>query len=155
TVTILHSFAGGSSDGAIPFAALIQGTDGNFYGTTTAGGSAYLGTVFQVTPDGTETILHSFTGGASDGNDPHAALIQGRDGNFSGTTAAGGNGGGGTVFRMALDGTVTILHSFTGPQPADGFNPRAALLQASDGNFYGVTSLGGSSNGGTVFQMTP
>jgi uncharacterized repeat protein (TIGR03803 family) len=153
TETILHSFTGGSSDGAYPSAGLIQGTDGNFYGTTAAGGSANFGTVFRVTPDGTETILHSFTGGGSDGAIPFAALIQGIDGNLYGTTTAGGSASLGTVFQVTPDGTETILHSFTGGS-LDGNDPRATLLQASDGNFYGTTFRGGSSNLGTIFQVT-
>jgi uncharacterized repeat protein (TIGR03803 family) len=78
TVTVLHAFAGGSSDGDTPKAALLQGSDGTLYGTTSAGGAANLGTVFKITTSGVFTFLHSFVGGASDGADPEAVLIQAR-----------------------------------------------------------------------------
>jgi uncharacterized repeat protein (TIGR03803 family) len=160
--TILYSFAGGSSDGAGPEAGLILGSDGNFYGTTEFGGASGDGTVFQITPSGTETVLYSFAGGSSDGEGPEAGLIQGSDGNFYGTTIGGGTNNDGTVFKLTPSGTETVLHFFAGGD--DGVGPRAGLIQGSDGNFYGTTYQGGSSNGiyqggssnlGTVFQITP
>ncbi|HUB67519.1 MAG TPA: choice-of-anchor tandem repeat GloVer-containing protein, partial [Candidatus Methylacidiphilales bacterium] len=168
-VTILHSFnydGTVSNDGIYPEAALIQGSDGNFYGTTLEGGGAGYGTVFKITPQGTVTILHSFGDGSvpNDGANPSAALIQGLDGNFYGTTTGGGAAGrgiynSGTVFKMTPQGVVTILHNFgDGSVPNDGQLPNAALIQASDGNFYGTTLLGpvaGIGNYGTVFKMTP
>src|ERR1700736_1540720 len=99
---VLHSFM---EHCACPVAPLIQATDGNFYGT-----SALANMVFQVTPDGTVTVLHAFTGGPEDGSLPFAALIQTTDGNFYGTTLQGGASGSGTVFQMTPDGTVTVLH---------------------------------------------
>jgi uncharacterized repeat protein (TIGR03803 family) len=168
TETILHRFANGT-DGAQPWAALIQATDGNFYGTTVYGGGSTncntvgpggCGTVFKMTPDGTVTVLHAFVGG-TDGAYPEAPLIQAADGNFYGTTSQGGGvtncEGGvqridcGTVFQMTPDGIVTVLHAFAG---TDGGNPGAALLQANDGNFYGTTNTCASGSG-TIFQMTP
>lgn len=164
-LTTLHSF--NNTDGATPGSALVQGTDGNFYGTTGYGGTtiacggAFLGcgTVFQITPTGTLTVLHSFNG--NDGNWPIAGLIQGSDGTFYGTTNEGSSRtacthGCGTVFKITSIGTLTTLHTFNG---TDGSYPTAALLQATDGNFYGTTSDGGSSNAcdlgcGTVFKMT-
>src|SRR6185437_13486609 len=122
------------SDGQIPYAGLIQGSDGNFYGTTYNGGSSGLGTVFQVTPTGTETVLHSFAGG-SDGAHPYAAVTQGSDGSIYGTTYQGGTSNLGTVFRVTADGTETVLYSFAGGS-GDGANPEAGLIQGSDGNFY-------------------
>ena len=157
SVDVPHALTARSSDGAVPSAALIQAADGNFYGTTAAGGIAMAGTVFKMTPSGTVTVLHAFTGGPADGANPSAALIQAADGDFYGTTSGGGGAPGaayGTVFKMAPSGAVTILHAFTGGA-ADGANPRAALIQATDGNFYGTTSAGGAANLGTVFQMTP
>jgi uncharacterized repeat protein (TIGR03803 family) len=149
--TILHSFAGGS-DGARPAAGLIQGRNGQLYGTTFAGGTANLGTVFTMTLDGTLTVLHSFLG-AIEGGRPEAALLEGRDRNFYGTTSMGGSGGAsGTIFRMTPDGTLTVLHSFQGP---DGASPNGRLIQAIDGNFYGTTQSGGNGGFGTVFRMTP
>jgi uncharacterized repeat protein (TIGR03803 family) len=148
TFSIVHVFTG--ADGADPMAVLIQATDGNFYGTTTAGGTSDLGTVFRMTPGGVVTTLHAFAGGA-DGANPQAALIQASDGNFYGTTLEGGIGWG-TVFKMAPDGTLTILHGF---DAFDGLSPEGSLIQATDGNFYGTTFGGGTSGSGTVFQMTP
>src|SRR3984957_20281827 len=135
TVTLLHSF-NSSTDGGYPQAGLIQGTDGNFYGTTEEGGPAsFGGTVFKMTPGGTLTILHAFTGGTTDGAFPYAGLIQGTDGNFYGTTAGGGTANQGTVFKVTPGGVLTILHAFTG-ETTDGAYPYATLIQATDGNFY-------------------
>ena len=128
---------------------LIQGSDGNFYGTTAGGGVIGVGTVFKITPVGAVTTLHSFTG--SDGVRPLAALVQGSDGNFYGATASGGASGLGTVFKITPSGTFTSLHSFAG---SDGASPQfGRWIQASDGNFYGTTIQGGAHNVGTVFKM--
>jgi uncharacterized repeat protein (TIGR03803 family) len=154
TLTILHTFVGGGADGVYPYAGLIQGTDGNFYGTTYSGGASNAGTVFQLTPTGTFTILHTFAGGSTDGANPYSGLRQGRDGNFYGTTFSGGASNAGTVFQMTPTGTLTILHTFVGGI-ADGAYPFAGLIQGTDGNFYGTTYSGGASNSGTVFQLTP
>jgi uncharacterized repeat protein (TIGR03803 family) len=157
THTVLHSF-GNPGDAKDPKAALIQATDGNFYGTTQDGPDSGFGTVFKMTPAGGVTILHAFTDGGLDGGHPLAPLIQASDGNFYGTTLDGGAGSNGTVFRTTPSGVVTILHSFSGG--ADGGLPYAALVQATDGNFYGTTRIGGASGGvpcsacGTVFRMT-
>jgi uncharacterized repeat protein (TIGR03803 family) len=154
TETVLHAFPKvGSSDGEIPYAGLIQGSDGNFYGTTYFGGSSAFGAVFKVTPSGTETVLYSFAGG-SDGEHPYAGVIQGSDGNFYGTTYQGGASGHGTVFKITPSGTETVLYSFAGGS-SDGANPEAGVIQGSDGNFYGATYLGGASGLGTVFELTP
>ena len=159
TLTTLHNFAGQPSDGAVPYAKLVRGTDGNFYGTTHSGGTNGDGTVFKMTPSGTVTILHSFTA-QGDGTNPAAGLIQARDGNFYGTT--NGNSSGqcaagncGTVFKITPGGSFTTLHIFR-PGQNDGGYPEDALIQASDGNFYGTTYGGGSSgcDCGTVFKMT-
>src|ERR1035438_1763288 len=155
TLTTLYSFTG--ADGENPQAGLIQASDGNLYGTTESGGTIILlgkpltfiwGTVFRITPGGTETTLYSFTGGA-DGGSPQAGLIQASDGNLYGTTASGGAGPRGTVFSITPGGTLTTLYSFYGNS-----GPQGALIQASDGNFYGTTSGGGTSGGGTVFRIT-
>jgi uncharacterized repeat protein (TIGR03803 family) len=151
TETVLYSFAGGSSDGSLPAAGLIQGSDGNFYGTTEAGGAGTVGTVFKITPSGTETVLYSFAGGSSDGSSPGAGLIQGSDGNFYGTTLLGGANEAGTVFKVTPSGTETILHSFAGD--SGGSVPAAGLIQGSDGNLYGTTLVGGASGLGTVFKV--
>jgi uncharacterized repeat protein (TIGR03803 family) len=147
--TILYSFIGGN-DGANPFVGLIQGADGNFYGTTYGGGTASAGTVFKITPGGVETVLYSFAGG-NDGANPIAALVQSADGNFYGTTILGGASGVGTIFKITPTGVETVLYTFTGGN--DGGNPTPGLIQGADGNFYGTTELGGTSNNGTVFKF--
>ncbi len=150
--SIVYSFAGGTSDGAYPAAGVIQGSDGNLYGTTANGGANGDGTVFEANPNtGAETIVYSFAGGASDGANPYAGLIQASDGNFYGTTANGGINGDGTVFEISSGRTESILHSFTGGS-TDGANPYAGLIQGSDGNLYGTTRLGGTDGVGTVFK---
>jgi len=158
TFTILHSFDG--TDGAVPN-GLVQGADGNFYGTTGVGGAINpcsadgdpgCGTIFQITPTGTLTTLHSFSG--SDGANPAAGLIQGSDGKFYGTTSFGGIAG--TIFSIIPGGTPVTLYNFCSQTNCtDGSNPAATLVQGSDGNFYGTTSRGGASDSGTVFKITP
>lgn len=153
TLNTLHSFTGGS-DGGQPQAALVQGSDSNLYGTTFAGGTLNTGTVFVITAEGTLTTLYSFTGGLY-GAQPQGALAQGIDGNFYGTTVAGGLSlsNAGTVFSINSLGTLTTLYRFSGG--SDGAQPRGALIQGTDTNFYGTTSAGGTNNLGTVFKMTP
>ena len=140
TLTTLHSFNGG--DGRSPEAALVQGSDGNFYGTTVLGGAHLKGTVFKIDATGSLTTLHSFSGSPGDGAVPFAGLVQGSDGNFYGTTASGGAFFQGTVFRMTPSGAITVLHSFNSFF-SEGAVPFAALVQGSDGNFYGTTAFGG------------
>jgi len=151
TILVLFTGANGINPGA-----LMQGSDGNFYGTTAYGGNSFdpslghsgHGTVFRVTPTGALTTLVLFTG--ANGANP-GALMQGSNGNFYGTTYSGGSSNDGTVFMMTPAGVLTSLGSFTG---SNGINPYAGLIQGSDGNFYGTTPNGGSSNDGTVFMMT-
>ncbi len=158
TLTTIATFNG--VNGAQP-TALIQASDGNYYGTTEDGGSGY-GTIFQLTAAGTLTTMYTFspaTGNAQlpgpDGAAPFA-LTQGADGNFYGTTSLGGTNdlpyGGGTIFKITPTGVLTTLYSFT---MSDGNSPRGSLLHASDGNFYGITTEGGSGLLGTLFQITP
>jgi uncharacterized repeat protein (TIGR03803 family) len=160
TLTTLYSFAGRPSDGALPEASLIADAAGNLYGTTFGGGSGNgYGTIFKLTPTGTESVLHTFTGG--DGAWPGAALIADAAGNLYGTTTGGGLNFG-TVFKLTLnaDGTYThgVLHTFTG-YPSDGAVPRGLIADAA-GNLYGMTTAGGGSacfdyGCGTVFKLTP
>jgi uncharacterized repeat protein (TIGR03803 family) len=159
TLTTLYNFCpqSGCADGQSPKAALVQGTDGNFYGTTYYGGNAACsggcGTIFKITTTGALTTLHSFD--SSDGVNPAAGLILAKDGNFYGTTYYGGDtacsGGCGTIFKITTTGALTTLHSF---DSTDGANPIAALIQASDGNFYGTTGDGGANFRGTIFKIT-
>lgn len=157
TLETLVEFDGGgtSNKGTLPTAGLLQGTDGNFYGTTREGGAFGWGTVFRMTPAGDLTTLVSFTLNeeSNKGAYPHSGLIRGSDGNFYGTTLAGGSSVAGTIFRMTPDGVLTTLTEFTGG--ADGGAPIAGLVQASDGNFYGTTNVYGPNGFGTLFRMTP
>jgi uncharacterized repeat protein (TIGR03803 family) len=161
TLTTLHDFCSqpNCADGFSPIAGLVQATNGNFYGTTNGGGNNGGGTLFEITPAGTLTVLHQFCSLAAcaDGGAPQGALVQSTDGKFYGTTAGGGAHGSGTVFKITADGTLTTLYSFCSLAAcADGINPYRALLQATDGNFYGTTTSGGNKNGGgTLFEITP
>src|ERR1041384_1357071 len=114
--TVLHTFEGGQ-DGARPIANVVLGRSGTLYGTTTEGGADDYGTVFQVTADGTETVLHSFHG--SDGISPEADLMIGKDGNLYSTTAFGGANGDGEVFKLTPAGELTVLYSFKGSGMGD------------------------------------
>jgi len=148
-ITSLYSFTNGN-DGAYPLGSLVQGTDGTFYGTASEGGWNNAGTVFKITTNGVLTTLYSFTGG-DDGYLPIAGLLQGTDGSFYGTTCFGGmygtgvagDGlGSGTLFRITTNGTLTTLASFNG---TNGAAPLGGLIQGTDGNFYGTTFAGGQS----------
>jgi len=152
TLTTLHNFAGATNDGASPYAGLVLATDGNFYGTSEAGGWSD-GTVFKITSTGNLKLLYSFDW--SDGAWPYAGLVLATDGNFYGTTWSGGANSQGTVFKMTPQGALTSLYSFCAqPSCLDGEFPAAGLVQASDGNFYGTTTYGGASGDGTVFTIT-
>jgi len=142
---------------------LVQAPDGNLYGTTAAGATNDAGTVFEITPKGALTTLYSFCslGGSSctDGFFPDAALIQGTDGNFYGATLAGGvhlsksSNLGGTVFRITPSGTLTTLYNFCSAKHCwDGQQPQAALVQDTDGMFYGTTFYGDTD--GEVFSLS-
>jgi uncharacterized repeat protein (TIGR03803 family) len=143
--TTLYVFS--LTSGYNPEAPLIQGTDGNFYGTTALGGKSVqpvcygvnstCGTVFKMTPAGKVTFTYQFD--QTHGAGPIGPVIQGTDGNFYGTTSAGGASGFGIAFKLTSAGVLTVLHDFMG---TDGQTPDAGLVQANDGNFYGVTSAG-------------
>ncbi len=156
TFTTLANFEG--LNGSRPLGSLVQGADGDIYGTTSAGGANGLGTIFKTTPDGAVTTLYSFGSSPTDGSVPYGGLVQGVDGNFYGTTSESGANSnqvfaGGTVFKITPGGALTTLHSFN---VSDGAYPVASLVQGSDGNFYGTTEQGGASgNNGTVFKITP
>jgi uncharacterized repeat protein (TIGR03803 family) len=157
-ITLL-SFDG--TDGANPVAGLVQATDGDLYGTTLGGGATGGGTVFEITLSGALTTLYSFcphpNNGCTDGNGPYAGLIQATNGDFYGETSSGGaNGHYGTVFKITPSGTLMTLHSFCSESGCtDGNEPVAGLVQATDGDFYGTTYIGGANGGGTVFTITP
>ena len=155
-LTSLHNFDG--TDGEYPESGVIQGIDGNFYGTTQSGGTGTsctgeipgCGTIFKITPSGTFSSLHSFQ--VTDGAAPAHKLVQGLDGNFYGATGTGGANGDGTVFKITPSGTLTTLHSFDG---TDGEGVSVGPVLGTDGNFYGVTGGGGANGYGTVFKIAP
>jgi uncharacterized repeat protein (TIGR03803 family) len=149
SVQVVHAFD--ESEFAVQ-GGIIEGIEGDFYGTTMSGGQFGYGTIFRMTPDGAVTFLHAFTG--EDGSGPRSALTQAPDGSFFGTTPAGGAFGLGTVFRMTSDGTLTVLHHFSGID-GDGASPFGALVHGFDGKLYGTTTEGGELGHGTVFQITP
>ena len=149
-LTTLHSFMSWTIDSSYPV-GLVQGSDGNFYGTTEYGGTKGGGTIFKITSGGALTPLYSFTNGI-DGADPEASLVQGSDGSFYGTTYEGGTTGFGTIFKITSGGALTPLYSFT--NGIDGGVPRAGLVQGSDGNFYGTAAGGGTKGFGTIFKIT-
>jgi uncharacterized repeat protein (TIGR03803 family) len=157
-LTRLYSFRGRSfGEGAFPNGSLIQGTDGNLYGTTGGGGRSRSGTVFKMTPVGKLTTLYSFCAKihCTDGSEPDAGLVQATDGNFYGTTIYGGANGEGTVFKITPTGRLTVLYSFCSETNCtDGENPYAGLAQATNGDFYGTTIAGGANGYGTVFKIT-
>lgn len=151
----LYNFCGQTNcaDGAEPTAGVVQGIDGNFYGTIYWGGSNDRGTAFKLTAQGTLTTLYSFCeeSHCADGSGPQAGLVQATDGNFYGTAALGGANNSGTVFGMSPQGSLKTLHRFDG---TDGRNPEGALLQGTNGSLYGATSGGGNTGYslGTVFR---
>jgi uncharacterized repeat protein (TIGR03803 family) len=130
------------TDGAYPTAGLVLATDGNLYGVTSQGGTNCspdgCGTIFRITPLGVLTTLYNFCSQANctDGTTPNGALIQANDGNLYGTTSGDGHTSFGSVFRLSLNGTLTTLYNFSGP---DGAAPHAPLTQGMDEALYGTT----------------
>ncbi|MGD0190399.1 MAG: choice-of-anchor tandem repeat GloVer-containing protein [Rhizomicrobium sp.] len=156
--SILHSFAGPPSDGAFPyFGGVAFDAAGNIYGTTLGGGeSLTMGTVFEIAPDGSETVLYSFTG-LKDGGQPEGSVVLDAGGNIYGMTTVGGSGYGtcaggcGVVFELVPGHVPTILHSFGGA--ADGQFPYDTPILDSAGTLYGTTKELGPGCGGTVFTI--
>jgi uncharacterized repeat protein (TIGR03803 family) len=146
-ITTLHSF-NGCSEGSNVYTPLVQGFDGNFYGTASDGGCEVFGTVYKITPSGTLTVIYTFPG--TSGLAYPQAITLGTDGNFYGTTL-GATGGYGAVFKVTPQGKLTVLHTFTD----FGQTPKGMIIQANDGNFYGTTEKGGVNGFGAVYRMTP
>ena len=169
TFTTLYSFCSRAkcADGALPNGPLLQASDGNFYGTTASGGANHItkfcssngcGTVFEITPAGKLTRIYSFCSLANcaDGTAATGGLVQAVNGNLYGVAERGGAHGGGTFFEITAAGKLTTLYDFCAqPQCTDGAGPQGAIVQATDGNFYGTTSAGGTNSYGTVFELTP
>jgi uncharacterized repeat protein (TIGR03803 family) len=155
----LHSFQYGG--GESPMAGLLRDADGNLYGTTVYGGEngsscgavkIGCGVVFKLDKNGTETVLHRFKGGTSDGQFPEALLIRDSAGNLYGTTIQGDQYDEGMAFKLDKAGTETILFTF---DVTDGAEPFPGVVSDVAGNLYGTTSDGGSCDEGTVFELDP
>jgi uncharacterized repeat protein (TIGR03803 family) len=164
-LTTLYSFCAqsGCADGDFPLAGLVQGTNGDLYGTTFGGGANCApngcGTVFKITPSGSLTTLYSFCSQSdcTDGSSPEAGLVQATDGDLYGTTSFNGDTyNGGTIFKITPSGTLTTLYSFCqSVNPCtSGEYPQAALVQDTSGNLYGTTSFGGTGYAGTIFSLS-
>jgi uncharacterized repeat protein (TIGR03803 family) len=162
TETVLHSFGAGT-DGSGPTGGLIFDGAGNLYGTTYSGGTSNVGTVFELSPNGsggwTETVLYSFNNNGSDGNYPYAGLVFDSAGNLYGTTYYGGTSNQGSIFKLSPNGnggwTETVLHSFDFNNGTDGAYPYAGLTFDAAGNLYGTTANGGTCDYGTAFEFSP
>jgi uncharacterized repeat protein (TIGR03803 family) len=157
-LTTLYSFSGSQREGYAPNGGLVEGRDGQLYGTTTSGGRNANGTIFKMSLGGHATTLYHFCSldHCADGTDPTAGLILGSDGNFYGTTAGSGFANAGTVFKFTPTGTLTTLYTFCQIRGCvDGAFPYAALIEGKDGNFYGTTSYSADSGAGTLFRITP
>jgi uncharacterized repeat protein (TIGR03803 family) len=152
TLNTFYNFCAvsGCPDGSQPYSALVLGPDNALYGTTMIGGASNDGTVCRISLNGTLTTLHSFA--LSDGSSPQGGLVLGSDGNFYGTTRFGGSSSYGVIYNITPGGTFTVLHNFTASS-MDGGTPFSAPMQASDGNFYGVTWVGGRGEG-IIYRMT-
>ena len=148
--SLLHSFAGGTTDGCNVLGIPFRDKYGNIYGTTSSCGAHNFGTVWKLATDGTEKVLYSFTGGTS-AEYPLAGVVADAHGNLYGTTETGGSANLGTVYRVTQKGQFTLLHSFTGP---DGEYVDGGLILDND-TLYGAALNGGSIGYGTVWQITP
>lgn len=158
TETVLYSFCAqtGCPDGSNPRADLVMDAAGNLYGTTLYGGTSGVGTVFELSPSGTETVRRSFAASHTDGHYPYAGLLMDTTGNLYGTAQSGGAKGLGTVFKLRPNGTETLLYSFCVLAAcADGYHPRAGLIMDTKGNLYGTAFDGGAYDAGAVFELTP
>ncbi len=151
--SVVYSFQCGPNDGEYPYGDLIADSGGNLYGTTSRGGAFGYGTVFEVSADGTETVLHSFAAFPTDGSGPRAGLVRDAAGNLYGTTEGGGPYDAGTVFELSSGGVETLLHDFTGGK--DEGRPLGSLLVDPAGNLYGTTEGQYSDYYGTLFKLTP
>ena len=148
TYTVLHDFAGGPNDGGGSGANVTLDDAGNIYGTTDFGGANGQGTVFKLAPDGTQTLLHSFSG--SDGAAPDGAVLLMPNGDLYGTAGGGGSTGSGVLFKITAKGKFKVLHDFDGN--TDGSFLRGNLIRDELGNVYGTALFGGTTGDGTVYK---
>lgn len=159
--TLLHSFGENTKSASLPYSGVVQAPDGNLYGTTSRGGLNDNGTIYRISTTGDFSVIHDFDG--DDGSTPQGRLIIGADGQIYGTTMIGGSADRGTIYRISTAGVFESLYSFPRLSAftagvatnATGANPRAGLLLASDGNYYGTAFQGGPTGHGTVYRMTP
>ncbi len=158
--TILYSFAGYPTDGGGPAGGVVRDAAGNLYGTTLAGGTFGVGTIFKLSASGKETLLYVFSGGVNGGN-PWSGLVRDSQGNVYGTAIIGGIGGFdcgdgcGVVFELgsSTGNKLAVLHDFAG-NPNDGSDPFPGLTMGTSGDLYGITTGGGSFSSGLVFELT-
>lgn len=153
TETVLHAFEGSPRDGDWPMGRLVADRAGLFYGVTAGGGADNYGTVFTISPSGTQTTIYAFKHDGADGSGRKSGLIMDKAGDFYGTTETGGTHDDGTVFEVTPGGTETVLYSFRGGP--DGETPVTALTLGRGGNLYGTTFTGGAHAQGTVFRLDP
>ena len=153
-ITVLHAFKGYPSDGYRPIGVLVQGADGNFYGTTNRGGAHNQGSVFKLTPAGVYTQLYSFNFSSTyfDAQLPQAGVTAGTDGNFYGVGTAGGSKNAGAIFKITPAGSESILYNFCSVTCADGFGPATPLVLHTNGKFYGNTN-GNSLDGSVSYRL--
>jgi uncharacterized repeat protein (TIGR03803 family) len=150
TLTLLHSFDYGTSDGCNPYGSVVRDKYGNFYGTTSGCGSTGYGTIWKVSATGKETILHNFAGGSADGGQPEAGVARDSKGNLYGVTLFGGANNLGTLYKLDASGRLTLLHSFS-----DGAFPLGEVLRTANGTLVGTTQGGGTYGNGTVWSYVP
>ncbi len=151
--TVLHHFSGYPSDGSFPANGhLTMDGSGNLYGLTESGGAYGNGALYQLSPNGTITLLHSFRG-SDDGCSPFGSVARDKSGNFYGTTAYCGSHGAGTIWKVNQEGQETILHQFAGGK-SDGCNPYAGVSRDPKGNLYGVTDSCGTNDYGVLYELS-
>lgn len=151
TIQLLSEFVSSGAGPNYPYGRLVQGTNGDFYGTTYSGGVSNKGTVFKLTSTGTWSTLFSFSG-TNGANPSFGGLMLASDGNFYGNCYVGGVSNKGSLFRISHSGSFSNLFSF---RNTNGSSPNGWLAQGTDGSFYGTTFGGGTSNMGTIYRMTP
>lgn len=149
--TVLHNFLGPPSDAGYPYLTnLFRDKQGNLYGVTYHGGQSDRGALYELSANGTVSLLYSFTNG-TDGGFPAGDIARDENGNFYGTTEDGGSFGAGTVWKVSPSGDETVLHSFE--NVPDGALPLGGVVRDGSGNLYGVTNGGGVNNQGMVFKV--